>query len=151
MTLDEVLADKKKLRRYFEINLPLTHFLEQEIQSNGVLKCPFHHDNNPSAKIYRDSSGGERLYCFTERKTYNSYDYVVNVLGDNPIKFLLKNFNMDELEDAVKDFEFQESSSAKESSVRYIEAIDQASEKLPNIVEFLSSLYPHAIKVTLDG
>lgn len=64
----------------------------------GNVSCPFHIDNNPSAKVYEDEKGGpSRLYCYAERKTYFGSDYIERVLRTDVVEFLLQRYSHDTL------------------------------------------------------
>lgn len=53
-----------------------------------MLFCPFHQDHNkPSAKIFEDPDG-DKLYCFTEKRMYSSWDYIKKVLNQDPWEYL---------------------------------------------------------------
>lgn len=45
-----------------------------------MVRCPFHEDSSPSAKIYEDSDG-ERLFCFVCRRQYRATDFIKEVMG----------------------------------------------------------------------
>lgn len=54
----------------------------------GVLiECPFHVDSKPSAKFHDDPDGATRLWCFSCRKQFTSYDLLVK-WGIDPTKYL---------------------------------------------------------------
>lgn len=54
------------------------------VRKPKMVLCPFHADSNPSAKFYIDTDGIERLYCFSERKQFTSFDYLVLKGVENP-------------------------------------------------------------------
>lgn len=67
-------------------NLPIEDYLVElgvDIPPNGKCFCPFHYNvNTPAAKVYtsEDSGNGGRLYCYSERRSYTTFD-VIKKLG----------------------------------------------------------------------
>lgn len=132
--LSDVLRDAKKLRIFFSRMVPLTTFLSGW-RPGSPLVCPFHNDSNPSAKLFKDPDGVERLQCFTEHRQYTSYDYVKTVLKQDPLSYLLKNFSQAQMENGLKSVIFTISNRPVAVD------LDEASEKLPDIAAFLSAVY----------
>lgn len=73
------------IRYIFSYYYPFTAFINMR-PGSGNIKCPFHDDKNPSAKLYLDTDGIERIYCFSCRKQYMSYDYYRDVVEADVIK-----------------------------------------------------------------
>lgn len=93
-----------KLERYLvESYYNLTDFVDYT--TYGSVFCCFHEDTNkPSAKLYKDDDGIERLYCFTERKQFTAYDYIKLILHKNPIQELIQEIPEKELLEAIQDY-----------------------------------------------
>lgn len=74
--------------------------------SYGTCLCPFHDDyHHRSAKVYQDTDGVSRLYCFGRcNKQYHSYHYIKKVLRKNPYYYLIENFGTDKLTEMVKSY-----------------------------------------------
>lgn len=69
----------------------------------GSLYCPFHHNvNTPAASLFKDSDGIERIYCYSCKRQFTSYDYIVEVLEQDPVKRLLKICTKQELDEMLK-------------------------------------------------
>lgn len=69
----------------------------------GSCFCPFHYNvNTPAATLFKDTDGIERMYCYSCKRQYTSYDYITLVLEKNPIEYLLKNHTKDELDNILK-------------------------------------------------
>ena len=84
------------LSKVFPAFFNLSEFLE--LSEYGVMFCPFHDDRNkPSAKFFKDSDGIERIYCYSERKQFTSYDYVKLILEENPLFKLLNEYDIDDI------------------------------------------------------
>lgn len=84
MELKTILRSKKVTRQFIAKFYPITLW----IGSDGrMLCCPFHSDSSPSARVFYDDDY-PRLYCFSENKQYDSYDYIEKVLGIDPKEFL---------------------------------------------------------------
>lgn len=76
--------EKWKLRRVMARLIPMSRVMGAETR---IVCCPFHDDNNPSAKLY-DDPDGEHLYCFYCKKQFSSYDYVTRILQLEPERYL---------------------------------------------------------------
>lgn len=144
-TLDTVFASREKTRIFFTKIVPISRFLEK--RANNVLICPFHNDSNPSAKLFVDDDGVERLFCFTEKKQYTSYDYVINILGKDPKMFLLSEATEIELNNSVKFIDFKIEKYEKHN---YDKILNNASKYLPDVCKFFYSLYPF-VSANLEG
>lgn len=84
------------LSKVFVAFYNLSDFIE--LSEYGVMFCPFHDDKNkPSAKFFRDSDGVERIFCYSERKQFTSYDYVKLILEENPMFKLLKECDINDI------------------------------------------------------
>lgn len=76
--------------------IPLSLFLGKR---RGMVKCPFHMDSTPSAKMFLDDADGiEKLHCFSCRKQFTSYHYIGRVLGENPFEYLALRVSKDRVE-----------------------------------------------------
>ena len=95
-----------KLPRYLvESYFALTDF--DEFSEYGSMYCPFHDDERggkPSAKFFEDEDGVQRLYCFSERRQFTSYDYIKLILRQDPTLYLTKEIPEKELLFAVQDY-----------------------------------------------
>lgn len=75
--------------------LPLSKVLDRagvEYIDRGTFYCPFHDDasgSHPSAKFFRDATG-EHVFCFSERKQYDSWLAVELLLRDDPRRVFRK-------------------------------------------------------------
>lgn len=82
----------------------LTDFID--INTYGACYCVFHDDTNkPSAKLYKDEDGIERMWCFVCRKQYTSYEYIKLILHENPITRFLKDYSENEALEFIKEYE----------------------------------------------
>jgi hypothetical protein len=74
-----------QLRELINENYSLISILKKANPSGvyhtgGTCFCPFHDNTDtPSASIY-DDEGGEKLYCFSERKLYSASDAMEKLL-----------------------------------------------------------------------
>lgn len=50
-------------------------FTGEELRS-GSIRCPFHEDARPSAKVFKDGSG-EKIHCFSEGRQFTISDYLI--------------------------------------------------------------------------
>lgn len=73
--------------------IPISSFLKKTFR---LQLCPFHEDNRPSAKLYKDSDY-ERLFCYACNRQYTSYSYIKIVLGKEPIKYLFEHVVFEEI------------------------------------------------------
>ena len=106
--IQEELIEKQRLyptiiRDIFNSYYNLTDYVD--ISTYGATRCLFHNDiNKPSAKLFFDDDGVERLWCFVCKKQFTAYDYVKLILKENPLTVLLKDISETELRDVLNDF-----------------------------------------------
>ena len=132
--LRELLADKIKARQFFEKMVPMSYFMGDHV--DRLVVCPFHPDNAPSAKMYDESDGTQRLYCFGCRKQFSSYDYCVQVAGRNPAEYLLSVFGKEDLELLSASFV------PVKLDVREVDAdLGEATKLLPDVSGFFNNLF----------
>ena len=105
----EVLSNKTLLRLVISRVFPISDFLGTPSGSHYL--CPFHMDSTPSAKIHRDDDL-ERLYCFSCRRQFTSYDYLTRIRELNPSVVLKNYITPEQLEAAVAYFKFNEDGDA---------------------------------------
>jgi len=139
-TLDDVFRSKKLTKRLVESLLPLSKMID--VRPNSVTCCPFHNDTTPSAKIFVEEDGTEKLYCFTEHRHYTSYDYISLILGEDPKIFLLSELKEESLNSIIKNIDFSDKHYNKEYGV----ILNRSSNFLPNMVSFFEHLYPHSLE-----
>jgi hypothetical protein len=103
-----------------------------------MVLCPFHVDSRPSAKIYsEDEDGIERLYCYSCRRFYTSYDLLKD-RNKSPIHVLFNNCSLASIRaaiDAVK-----EGIEGKDFSEHY-HLLEKDAPPLKNLDEFLCKIY----------
>lgn len=78
--------------------LPISIYLDC---ASRMIRCPFHQDDTPSAKLYEDEDGVERLFCFGCNRQWTSWDYLAKIKEVDPLKELLAKFRGEELSLAV--------------------------------------------------
>lgn len=69
--------------------IPLSE-LAPHLKTGRNVFCPFHPDEaggKTSAKLYEDHDG-EHLYCYSCRRQYSSYHYLLRVMRYSPLKYL---------------------------------------------------------------
>lgn len=92
--------EKDLIERYYNI----TDFID--ISEYGPCYCMFHDDRNkPSAKLFKDEDGIERMWCFVCRKQYTSWHYIKLILNENPIARFLKDYTENDFIEFLKDYE----------------------------------------------
>ena len=98
-----LLSADRKLYFLVVSNLfDISDFLGRSENSIGTKYCcPFHHDDTPSAKLFKDDDGFERLYCFSCRKQFTSYHYISKVLNEYPLSYLFKNSSPQEIRSSI--------------------------------------------------
>jgi len=147
--IKQVFKDEKKLRFFYYRTVRLTDLMENShVQANNVLCCPFHDDSTPSAKLYEDASSGcQVIFCFTENRVFNSYDYVVNILGEDPIQFLLKRYDMETLNDELIHINFEKKDNTFNylTKMKFFDLIEASKEELPDVTNFLNKIYFHGV------
>ena len=74
------------------------------INSSRKIKSPFRDDNKPSCKIYVEDEL-DKLWDFSQRRSYFSYHYIKMVLNKDPLKYLLKNGSIEEINYYSKQFD----------------------------------------------
>lgn len=69
----------KDFLNLLDANIPIYSVLDQlGIEYNShrqgqLIRCPFHQDSNPSAKVYTASNS---LFCFSERKRFGIFNFL---------------------------------------------------------------------------
>ena len=123
--------DKKALSLLFSSLVNLSEFVELNFHSN--MRCPFHDDvNKPSSKAFKDEEDDiERIWCWVCRKQYTSYDYVKQILNEDPLYFLIKNLGKDNLEKILETFDFE---TVNISLIDFKEYKDKSIIELVNII-----------------
>lgn len=133
--LDSILRDPKKTGQFLASILPWEKLIDYSPETNHPVLCPFHDDHSPSAKIFKDEDGVQRLWCFTENRQYSTADYVRLILKQNLITFLMSHFDKDLLRMKAVKFEYLEFE--KPIPVD----LEAASELLPNVSAFLDTVF----------
>ena len=73
-TQDLRIAQARKYVTIFEV---LSRFGVDLEEATQQIRCPFHDDHSPSARIYADQN---KVYCFTEQKSWDIVDAVQTLL-----------------------------------------------------------------------
>lgn len=95
MTFEQVLNSRRHLYLLCSKLIDLSQFIEP-FERNVC--CPFHDDSTPSAKLFNDKDGIQRLFCYSCNRQFTSYDYIVRVLGKDVKETLLGSYSLSELE-----------------------------------------------------
>ena len=74
------------------------------VNSSRKIKSPFRDDNKPSCKIYVEDEL-DKLWDFSQKRSYFSYHYIKMVLKKDPLKYLIKNGNVEEINYYAKEFD----------------------------------------------
>lgn len=100
LTYHELCKDRRLLYRFISLHLPITSFFAGDgFDISRNVKCPFHGDDTPSARIFDgDEDGLARLYCYACRRQYTSYDYLKQVLKVNPAMYIRQFYSDTELD-----------------------------------------------------
>jgi hypothetical protein len=133
--LREVLNNRRSLRELVNLLCPINKFIGAD--SSGFFLCPFHQDNTPSAKYY-DSEPVGSLYCFSCRRQFGGFDYVKDVLQQEPKDFIRREFSESDL-NAAADIVFYHCQHADDQVKFRIDTI--ASTMLPDVGAFLFAVY----------
>lgn len=100
--LSDLSNNPKKL--YYVVN---RIFSIKELMGENKLKgifCPFHNDKGkPSSRFYIEPEL-DKLWCFTEGKSYFSYHYIKLILKEDPFKYLLKHSKEEEIAFYINDY-----------------------------------------------
>ena len=100
------LSEKGVLYYVVGVLIPISQFFVNPDKSKQF--CPFHDNKRSEAgKLFRDA-GMDRLYCFSEKRQFNGYDYVKKVLDESPIDYLLSKCSEEEVKRAIKTYYEQE-------------------------------------------
>ena len=86
--LKEILRSKIRTKQFVNRFFPITDFINS---GGGLVRCPFHDDSRPSAKIFYDEDA-VHLYCYACNKQYGSSDYLELIKGISPSEFLKAQF-----------------------------------------------------------
>ena len=128
--IKEISSNKFLLKRIINKNYPLSNYIDV---SQKKVFCPFHYNvNTPSAQIYTDRHGDSHIYCFSENKTYTSYDYIRLVLNINPISYL---YNLS-IDDSELEEERERIQEKEREEISYINSLSSLS-----INDFFKTLY----------
>lgn len=93
-SINKLFENHTDLIRFVGKHISIASFLPQ----GKLVCCPFHMDNRPSAKVcLEDEDRVHRLYCFSCRKTFTSWDYITKVLKKDPEQELKNRFTVQEL------------------------------------------------------
>ena len=93
---DIPLYKKSDIKWLCERLIPITSLKSMHYGSNF---CPFHlNRNTPAASLFKDKDGVERLYCYSCKKQYTSYDYITEILMEKPLDKLLELHTKQELD-----------------------------------------------------
>jgi len=86
---------EQEIRDKISLKYSIKDLIEQDLglSNASMIPCPFHHDENPSAKFFEnDSDGIIKLFCFGCQKQYTSYDYfkkkgvkLIDLLDENDV------------------------------------------------------------------
>lgn len=131
-----IMKLNQNLKKFIEVLnmlIPITNFIGE----SGVTFCPFHTDiKKPSAKIFIDDDY-PKLWCYACRKQYTSYDYIKEILFEDPISYLLLRHNP-ELIVALYDKIIIEDKKEIEEGQFVKECQDNFNN---NIVEYIDNIY----------
>lgn len=101
----EKLKNNKKLLRLVVEKLFTFGDLDPKLDdlnaSFGNIPCPFHeyeinkkNDGDYAGKVYyNEEKQIDTIHCFTTKKTYTSYDYLVLIKELDPIEYIIENSN----------------------------------------------------------
>lgn len=85
----ETWDEQRKVRLMVNRGIHLTDLLDREVNGRREIRCPFHPDTRPSAKLYTDDPDGiQKIWCHVCMKQYTSWDYIQKVLKQDPVSFL---------------------------------------------------------------
>lgn len=77
--------------------------------STGNINCPFHpsegrgENKSQSAKVYYNEERNIfTIHCFTTKKTYTTFDYIEKVMEEDPLEFVLKNKNTNDILEIIE-------------------------------------------------
>ena len=123
----------KEIRKIFERAVTLDSLGEFPV---GQMFCPFHDNHNTeSAYIHRnDDDGVQRIFCYNCRKQFTSFDYYKEILGQNPLTYILENLNRDEIEAYLRDETELQLSMVDEIDNMWIDSNE-------NLVAFINNVY----------
>lgn len=126
--------DHKDVRRIIEITLPLTQLGKFKV---GSMFCPFHlNTDTPAAQFHNnDADGIQRIWCFSCKRQYTSYDYLTKILKQDAINYIYTYFTPDQIQEIL-------ASNCTEIDLNKVDHIDNAwSDADEDIHEFLKQLY----------
>jgi hypothetical protein len=144
--LEDILKDPKKLHSFVSGLVPWKKLLDDydpSLYRNVV--CPFHNDSQPSAKIFKDKDGIERLWCFAENKQYTTADFVTKVKEESLISYTISNFDDRLLRLKAKQFVYEE--------FERLAPVDfeEARVLLPDVGSFLDKIFFGIPKINHDN
>lgn len=98
----DLISNEYRMRKFISYLIPISSLVGGETTRNVC--CPFHMDNTPSAKLFRDEDGTSRLFCFACQKQFTSYDYIKQVVHKNPVLYLRELFPEEKLDEQAIHF-----------------------------------------------
>lgn len=131
--------DYKKIKIIIERLIPFEELVDV---SFGNVFCPFHNNKiTKAAKFYLDDDNVVRLYCFSEHRTYTSFDYLKLIKNVNPLDYLKSRYSEKELDKLVEILEHNNCF----SSLSDTEVLDSISNRWvdseENLNVFLDDIY----------
>ena len=92
-SLEAVLADPKRRRKAINTVFRLTDLMGIRADGNITsIRCPFHGDARASAKLQlNDADGIQRIWCYVCGKQFTAFDYIRDVLNQDPLSYLKTN------------------------------------------------------------
>ena len=152
MKMEELRENKKLLRKIIEQNFPLNELIPEYnglTQNTANVYCVFHPNyGSPAGKLYWDDEKDILvLHCFSEHRTFTSYDYVDLVLCNrkqrykDPLDFLINNMPEGELKEIIKLAEENFDELEETSHERKVAYINNLYNEYNNVTDFINNLY----------
>lgn len=152
MKIEDLRNNHRLLRNIIEQNFPLNEIVPEYAgltQNTANVFCVFHPNHgSPAGKLYWDDEKEILvLHCFSEHRTFTSYDYVKLILCDkkykytDPVDFLIKNMSEQELKEIVKLAELNYEDMSETAIAQKIEYIENTYNEYDNVVDFINALY----------
>lgn len=152
MELKDIKNNYRVLRTIIEQNFPLNEIVPEYdglTQNTANVYCVFHPNHgSPAGKLYWDEEKDILvLHCFSEHKTFTSFDYVVKVLCErygkysDPVDFLLKNMSEQELKEILTLAEMNLDELEETSYEQKVEYITNLYNEFDEVCEFIDNLY----------
>ena len=144
--------DTRALREIAEYNFSITDICPQyrnEGIGAGNVFCVFHDNrNSPSCRLYYDEEKGiPVLHCFSEHRTYTSYDYINLILVNKKQQYksvqdyLIKHLGerkFNELYTLAVQGSYLDNESLIEQTIEYI---DNTYAEHDNVIDYINCLY----------